>query len=68
MIIVLCLKNFGKTPSYIKKILKDKEMEKVAEVERVKAIKPPLRYLPEEERMELLKVSVFNYLIFVYHF
>ncbi|KAE9533355.1 hypothetical protein AGLY_009258 [Aphis glycines] len=48
-------KNFGKTPSYIKKILKDKEMEKVAEVERVKAIKPPLRYLPEEERMELLK-------------
>jgi len=37
-------------------------MEQVAEVERVRAIKPPLRYLPEEERMELLKVSVFNYL------
>lgn len=62
--IVLRLKNFGKTPSYIKKILKDKEMEKVAEVERVRAIKPPLRYLPEEERMELLKVSVFNFFFF----
>uniref|UniRef100_A0A2S2NDN5 Enkurin n=1 Tax=Schizaphis graminum TaxID=13262 RepID=A0A2S2NDN5_SCHGA len=48
-------KNFGKTPPYIKKIIKEKEMEKLAEVERVRAIKPPLRYLPEEERKELLK-------------
>ncbi|XP_026815950.1 enkurin-like [Rhopalosiphum maidis] len=48
-------KNFGKTPSYIKKIIKEKEMEKLAEVDRVRAIKPPLRYIPEEERKELLK-------------
>ncbi|XP_025198161.1 enkurin-like [Melanaphis sacchari] len=48
-------KSFGKTPSYIKKINKKNEMEKLAEVERVQAIKPPLRFLPEEERKELLK-------------
>jgi len=54
---VLCPKNFGKTPSYIKKIIKTNETEKLAEVERIRAIKPPLRYLPADERNELLTVS-----------
>jgi len=57
MTIVLCAKNFGKTPSYIKKIIKNNEKEKRAEVERIRAIKPPLRYLPADERNELLTVS-----------
>ncbi|KAL5237823.1 hypothetical protein ACI65C_005233 [Semiaphis heraclei] len=47
-------KNFGKTPSYIRKIIKDKETVKLAEVERIRAIKPPLRYLPADERNALL--------------
>jgi len=59
--IVLCSKNFGKTPSYIRKIIKDKETKKLAEEERIRAIKPPLRYLPADERNELLTVSEFNY-------
>lgn len=55
--IVFCAKNFGKTPSYIKKIIKNNETEKLAEIERIRAIKPPLRYLPLDERNELLTVS-----------
>lgn len=55
--IVLCTKNFGKTPLYVKKIIKKNEMEKLAEVERIRAIKPPLRYLSLDERNELLTVS-----------
>ncbi|KAL4105115.1 hypothetical protein QTP88_020387 [Uroleucon formosanum] len=47
-------KNFGKTPLYVKKIIKKNEMEKLAEVERIRAIKPPLRYLSLDERNELL--------------
>jgi len=58
---VLCSKNFGKTPLYIKKIIKDKEMVKIAEVERIRAIKPPLRYLQADERNALLTVSEFSY-------
>lgn len=58
---VLCSKNFGKTPSYIRKIIKDKETVKLAEVERIRAIKPPLRYLPADERNALLTVSEFCY-------
>lgn len=36
---------------------KEKEMATQMETERKRAIKPPLRYLPEEERSELLNVS-----------
>lgn len=58
---VLCAKNFGKIPSYIKKIVKTNKTEKLAEVKRVRAIKPPLRYLSADERNELLTVSGLNY-------
>jgi len=64
MTIVLCAKNFGKTPSYIKKIIKTTETKKLAEVER----KPPLRYLSADERNELLTVSGFNYYFNLSHF
>lgn len=58
---MLCLKDFGKTPSYIKKIIKNNKTEKLAEVERIQTMKPPLRYLPIEERNKLLTVSGFEY-------
>ncbi|XP_025419208.1 enkurin [Sipha flava] len=48
-------KNYGQTPSYILKMYKEKEMAKLMETERKRAVKPPLRYLPEDERNELLK-------------
>jgi len=57
------LKDFGKLPLYIEKILKKKETIRLVEIERVKAIKPPLRRLPEDERYELLTVSGLNYII-----
>jgi len=57
IMIILCSKNFGKTPPYIRKLIKDKEMFNLAEVERLRAIKPPLRYLAADERNELLTVN-----------
>lgn len=57
------LKDFGKLPLYIEKILKKNETTRLLEIERIKSIKPPLRRLPEEERYELLTVSGFNYII-----
>ncbi|KAF0765835.1 enkurin-like [Aphis craccivora] len=47
-------KNYGKTPSYIVKMYKEKEMAQLMETERKRAVKPSLRYLPEDERNELL--------------
>lgn len=49
-------KDFGKTPAYILKIKKEKELARQKEEERKRAIKPPLRRLPDSERNELLKV------------
>lgn len=49
-------KNYGKTPSYIVKMYKEKEMAQLMETERKRAVKPSLRYLPEDERNELLNV------------
>jgi len=57
MSIILFFKNYGKIPPYIKKIINDKKKEKQAEGERIQAIKPPLRYIPEEERNQLLTVG-----------
>lgn len=38
------------------KMYKEKEMARLMETERKRAVKQPLRYLPEDERNELLKV------------
>lgn len=51
------LKDYGKTPEYIERILKEKETVRLAEVERIRAIKPPLRRLSKEELNDLLTVS-----------
>lgn len=51
-----CFKNYGKTPAYIVKMYKEKEMAHMMETERKRAVKPPLRYLPEAERNELMTV------------
>lgn len=40
------------------KMYKEKEMAKLMETERKRAVRPPLRYLPEDERNELLKVRL----------
>lgn len=40
------------------KMYKEKENARQLETERKLAVKPPLRYLPEEERNELLNVRV----------
>lgn len=55
------MKDFGKLPVYIEKILKKNETVRLVEIERIKAIKPPLRRLPEVERNDLLTVSGLNY-------
>ncbi|XP_026818303.1 enkurin-like [Rhopalosiphum maidis] len=47
-------KDFGKLPFYIEKIYKKNETIRQEEIERIRAIKPPLRRLPEEERYVLL--------------
>lgn len=47
-------KNYGKTPAYIVKMYKEKEMAQLMETERKRAVKPPFRYLPEGERNEML--------------
>ncbi|KAL4113086.1 hypothetical protein QTP88_016776 [Uroleucon formosanum] len=47
-------KNYGKTPAYIVKMYKEKEMAQLMETERKRAVKPPFRYLPEDERNEML--------------
>ncbi|CAI6355105.1 unnamed protein product [Macrosiphum euphorbiae] len=57
----VCKKNFGKIPSYIKKIVKTNKTEKLAEVDRVRAIKPPLCYLSADERNELLTGMRYNW-------
>ncbi|CAI6356745.1 unnamed protein product [Macrosiphum euphorbiae] len=47
-------KDFGKLPLYIEKIRKKNETIRLLEIERIKAIKPPLSRLPEDKRYELL--------------
>ncbi|XP_022171486.1 enkurin-like [Myzus persicae] len=47
-------KNYGKTPAYIVKMYKEKEMAQLMETERKRAVIPPFRYLPEVERNEML--------------
>ncbi|XP_025207524.1 enkurin-like [Melanaphis sacchari] len=47
-------KDFGKLPLYIKKKFKKNETDKRIEIERIQAIKPPLRHLSEEEHHTLL--------------
>ncbi|XP_060870603.1 enkurin-like [Metopolophium dirhodum] len=47
-------KNYGKTPAYIVKMYKEKEMAQLMETERKRAVKLPFRYLPEGERTEML--------------
>ncbi|XP_050442625.1 enkurin [Adelges cooleyi] len=54
-------KNFGKTPVYILKMYKEKEKARIMENERIKAIKPPLRYIPEHERNKLLNGLKINW-------
>lgn len=47
------------------KMHKEKELAKQMEEERKRSIKPSLRYLPEEERNELLTVRVnFSIILF----
>jgi len=55
-VIIVCFKNYGKTPAYIVKMYKEKEMAQLMETERKRAVKPPFRYLPESERNEMLSV------------
>ncbi|VVC29824.1 Enkurin domain [Cinara cedri] len=50
----VCKKNYGKTPKYIIKMYKEKEMARQKEEERIRTIKRPYRLLPQEERLELL--------------
>jgi len=64
-------KNYGKTPAYIVKMYKEKEMAQLMETERKRAVKPPFRYLPESERNEMLNVrtrpiSSDYYLFFIF--
>ncbi|KAE9525086.1 hypothetical protein AGLY_014500 [Aphis glycines] len=47
-------KDFGKLPLYIEKIFKKIETLRQKEVERIQAIKPPIRHLSKEERFVLL--------------
>ncbi|VVC36748.1 Enkurin domain [Cinara cedri] len=47
-------KNYGKTPNYIIKIHKEKELARKKEEERIRQIKPPLRLVPKEEREALI--------------
>jgi len=56
------LEDFGKLPFYIENIYKNKETIRQEEIERIRAIKPPLRRLPEEERYVLLTVSGLKWL------
>lgn len=51
------LEDFGKLPLYIENIFKKKETVRQKEIERIQAIKPPMRHLPKEVRYELLTVS-----------
>lgn len=46
------------------KMYKEKEMATLMETERKRAVKPPLRYLPEDERNALLKVSTSAFFFF----
>ncbi|VVC38184.1 Enkurin domain [Cinara cedri] len=50
----VCKKNYGTTPKYIIKMYKEKETARQKEEDRVRAIKPLLRLLPQEEREGLL--------------
>jgi len=52
----VCYQSYGKLPVYLKKRNKEKEIEKQKEEERKRAIKPPLRQLPDDEKQEMLNV------------
>lgn len=60
--------NYGRTPAYIVKMHLEMEAARRTEAERKRAVKPPLRQLPEDERNELLNVSDNDFCIVYFFF
>lgn len=57
---------FGKVPNYL--LIRKKEAEDIEDriKEKESKIRPPLRYITEDERQELLEVSCTSYFINIF--
>lgn len=57
---------FGKVPNYL--LIRKKESEDIEDriKEKESKIRPPLRYITEDERQELLEVSCTSYFINIF--